>query len=51
VGAVRVWKYSSLRDINNFNNGKYHSKTKAKQKHTYKKSLSVSKPVNDVNDF
>jgi len=51
VGAVRVWRYSSLHAINNFNNGKYHSKTKAKKKHTYKKSLSVSKSVNDVNDF
>jgi len=49
VGAVRVWKYSSLHAINNFNNGKYNSKAKKKQ--TYKKSLSVSKPVNDVSDF
>jgi len=51
VGAVRVWRYSSLHAINNFNNGKYHSKTKKKKRHTYKKSLSSSKPVNDVNDF
>ena len=48
VGAVRVWRYKTLKAINDFNNGKYGVK---KKKHTYKKSLSVSKKVNDVNDF
>ncbi|WP_331775035.1 DUF6844 domain-containing protein [Sulfurospirillum sp. 1612] len=51
VGAVRVWKYESLSAVNNFNNEKYKSAKSKTKKPTYKKSLSVSKPVNDVNDF
>lgn len=51
VGAVRVWKYSTLRAINNFNNGKYGVKKHKRKKHTYSEGMEVSKPVNDVNDF
>lgn len=50
VGVVRVWRYSTLKAVKDFNSGKYHSKSK-KKKHVYKKSLSESKTVNDVNDF
>ncbi len=50
VGVVRVWRYKTLKAINDFNNGRYHSKRKHK-KHKYKESISVSKPVNDINDF
>ncbi len=50
VGAVIVWRYSTLKAANNFNSGKYGVKHKRK-KHKYTKSIQVSKPVNDVNDF
>ncbi len=50
VGVVRVWRYGTLKAIKDFNSGKYRSKNK-KKKHVYKKSLSESKTVNDVNDF
>lgn len=51
VGAVRVWKYKTLKAVKDFNNGKYKSKNTQKKATSYSKSLEVSEPVNDVNDF
>ena len=51
VGAVRVWKYSTLQAANNFNNAKYGQKHKKRKKHSYSEGMEVSKPVNDINDF
>jgi len=48
VGAVRVWKYSTLKSINNFNKSKYSNKSK---KVMYQDSMKASQPVNSIDDF
>ncbi len=50
VGVVRVWRYKTLKAVNDFNSGRYKTKKKIR-KHVYKKSIEVSKPVNNINDF
>jgi len=51
VGAVRVWKYKTLKAVKDFNSGKYKTAKTRKKSHSYSKSLEVSEPVNDVQDF
>ena len=51
VGAVRVWRYKTLKAVKDFNSGRYKSIKTRKKSHSYMKSLEVSKPVNDVQDF
>ncbi len=49
VGVVRVWKYSTLRSVENFNRQKTGY---AKRKNIkYNSSLQESKSINDINDF
>jgi len=51
VGVVRVWRYKTLKAVKDFNSGKYKSAKTQKKSHSYSKSLEVSEPVNDVQDF
>jgi len=51
VGAVRVWKYSTLQAVNNFNKPKRARTSKRDEKRNYRSNLRSSAPVNDMNDF
>lgn len=54
VGAVRVWKYSTLESVKKFNETSYKAKETQKSNSdtkSYKKYGSESKVINDVNDF
>jgi len=51
VGVVRVWKYSTLEAVNNFNRTASEGPKKKEETHHYKSNLQSSEPVNDLNDF
>jgi hypothetical protein len=51
VGAVRVWKYSTLRAVNSFNNPSATKKQSANKKQQFQTYQKSSKPVNTMNDF
>ncbi len=53
VGVVRVWKYSTLEAINNFNNIQKAPviKKQIQKANNYQSHIQASEPVNDINDF
>jgi len=53
VGAVRVWKYSTLAAVNTFNNPQEtpNRESVPEKKATYQPSQHPSTPVNTMNDF
>lgn len=51
VGAVRVWKYSTLQAVNSFNNPQPAGKQATPQKQKFQTYQQSSKPVNTMNDF
>ena len=51
VGAVRVWKYSTLRAVNAFNNPQSAQQTAAKKNQQFRNFQQESKPVNTKDDF
>jgi hypothetical protein len=51
VGAVRVWKYSTLQAVNAFNNPQSAQQTAAKKNQQFQNFQQESKPVNTTDDF
>jgi len=51
VGAVRVWKYSTLQAVNAFNNPQSSQQSSTKKKQQFQKFQQESKPVNTMDDF
>ncbi|KAF3980501.1 MAG: hypothetical protein HFP76_01820 [Methylococcales symbiont of Iophon sp. n. MRB-2018] len=51
VGAVRVWKYSTLASINDFNNPQRRTKKATKKNGSYSTFQQSSEPVNTMDDF
>lgn len=51
VGAVRVWKYSTLKAVNAFNNPQSSQQSSTKKKQQFQKFQQESKPVNTMDDF
>ncbi|RLJ22569.1 hypothetical protein DJ030_01055 [bacterium endosymbiont of Escarpia laminata] len=50
VGSVRVWKYSTLKAVSNFNNSDYSDK-QHRQNKPFRESVRYSQPVNSMDDF
>ncbi len=51
VGAVRVWRYSTLAAVKSFNNPKTHTGQEKENKGLFEESQTTSKPVNTLDDF
>lgn len=51
VGAVRVWKYSTLQAVNSFNNPQPSHSQAGKKKQDIQTFRQSSKPVNSMDDF
>lgn len=51
VGAVRVWKYSTLQAVNSFNSPRPAAKPTARKKQPFQTRQQSSKPVNTMDDF
>lgn len=52
VGVVRVWKYSTLKAVNSFNNPAYHKRRSGKkQRSSFQTFQQSSRPVNTMDDF
>lgn len=50
VGAVRIWKYSTLKAVNDFNKPRRASSQKETDR-SYVPNIQASEPVNTINDF
>ncbi len=51
VGAVRVWKYGTLKAVNSFNKPRPTVKATANKKNPFQTHQQSSKPVNTMDDF
>ena len=51
VGVVRVWKYSTLEAVNNFDKPKRERSSSRENRRNYRSNIQSSAPVNDMNDF
>jgi hypothetical protein len=51
VGAVRVWKYSTLAAVNAFNNPRHQADKPVKKSSSQSEFQQSSKPVNTMDDF
>ncbi|MCP4114685.1 MAG: DUF4339 domain-containing protein [Desulfobacteraceae bacterium] len=51
VGAVRVWKYSTLQAVNSFNKPKPKVRPTVGKKRSFQTLQQSSKPVNTIDDF